>query len=124
MKAIISGHYFAIAPFPLYIVFMKTPHMACFLLALLLTIVMVSCSRSGSGEIPIGEQELPDMVMKDAVYTLSQTDESPMVMQASLISIYGTGRDTELEKSASEGAIPLKEGAPRRQWRPTTNMPR
>ena len=76
---------------------MKTPHMACFLLALLLTIVMVSCSRSGSGEIPIGEQELPDMVMRDAVYTLSQTDDSPMVMQASLISIYGTGRDTVLE---------------------------
>ena len=37
------------------------------------------------------------MVMKDAVYTLSQKDDSPMVMQAELISIYGTGRDTVLE---------------------------
>lgn len=37
------------------------------------------------------------MVMRDAVYTLSQTDDNPMVMQASQISIYGTGRDTVLE---------------------------
>ena len=37
------------------------------------------------------------MIMKDAVYTLSQQDDSPMVMQAELISIYGTGRDTVLE---------------------------
>ena len=37
------------------------------------------------------------MIMKDAVYTLSQKDDSPMVMQAELISIYGTGRDTVLE---------------------------
>ena len=81
--------------------------MACFLLAVLLILSLASCSRSGSGEIPIGEQELPDMVMKDAVYTLSQKDDSPMVMQAGLISIYGTGRDTVLENVSFSRGISL-----------------
>ena len=71
--------------------------MACLLLAVLIALIMASCSRSDSGEIPIGEQDLPDMLMNDAVYTLSQKDESPMVMQAQQILIYGSGRDTVLE---------------------------
>ena len=75
---------------------MKATHMACLLLAFLV-IITVSCNRFGSGEIPIGEQELPDMILENAEYTLSQKDDSPMVMMASRISIYGSGRDTVLE---------------------------
>lgn len=76
---------------------MKATHMACLLLVFLVILTAASCSRTGSGGIPIGEQELPDMILEDAEYTLSQKDDSPMVMQASLISIYGSGRDTVLE---------------------------
>ena len=70
--------------------------MACLLLALLMAL-SVSCSKGGSEEIPIGEQELPDMVMRDATYMLSQKEDSPMVMKAATITIWGTGRDTVLE---------------------------
>lgn len=75
---------------------MKATHMACLLLVFLV-IITVSCNRNGSGGIPIGEQELPDMVLENAEYTLSQKDDSPMVMQASRITINGSGRDTVLE---------------------------
>ncbi|MBR2281973.1 MAG: LPS export ABC transporter periplasmic protein LptC [Spirochaetales bacterium] len=72
--------------------------MACLLLASLLVILLVtSCTREGSGQIPIGEQELPDMEMQDAWYTLSQDSDSPLVMHASQITIYRTDRDTMLE---------------------------
>ena len=76
---------------------MKATHMACILLALLVITTAASCSRAGSGGIPIGEQELPDMILEDAEYTLSQKNDNPMVMKASRISIYGSGRDTVLE---------------------------
>ncbi len=72
--------------------------MACLLLVLLLTaMVGVSCSKSGSDQIPLAEQELPDMEMTNAWYTLSQDSDSPLVMQASRIVIYKTDRDTILE---------------------------
>ena len=96
MKNYHSTHYFAIVAFTLYIYPMKARHMACFLLALLMALA-VSCSKGGTGDIPIGEQELPDMVMRDATYMLSQKDNSPMVMKAATITIWGTGRDTVLE---------------------------
>ena len=75
---------------------MKATHMACLLLVFLV-ILTVSCNRTGTGGIPVGEQELPDMILENAEYTLSQKNDSPMVMQASRISIYGSGRDTVLE---------------------------
>ncbi len=79
--------------------------MACLLLAtLLILFVGVSCSRSGSGQTPIGEQELPDMEMRDAWYTLSQDSDQPLVMHASLITMYKTDRDSVLEDvSFSQG---------------------
>jgi len=57
-----------------------------------------SCSRSESDEIPIGEQELPDMEMSNAWYTLSQDSDSPLVLHASHITIYKSDRDTTLEE--------------------------
>jgi LPS export ABC transporter protein LptC len=77
---------------------MKAGNMACLLLASLLVLLLgASCSRAGSDQIPIGEQELPDMEMRDAWYTLSQDSDDPMVMHASQITIYKTDRDTVLE---------------------------
>ena len=77
---------------------MKSGHMACLLLALLLLCLtsMVSCSRISS-DIPIGEQELPDMVLNDARYILGQEKEDPLVMQARTITIYKTEKGTTLE---------------------------
>ena len=79
---------------------MKSGHMACLLLAaltILFLFAMVSCSKISSG-IPIGEQELPDMVLQDAKYILGQENENPLIMQAKTITIYKTERDTTLEK--------------------------
>lgn len=74
---------------------MKTKDMACLLLYVLL---LVSCTRAVSDSIPIGERELPDMVMKNASYTMARGSDEPVVMQASLITVYKGNRDTELEK--------------------------
>lgn len=79
---------------------MKSGHMACLLLAaltILFLFAMVSCSKISS-EIPIGEQELPDMVLQDAKYILGQENEEPLIMQARTITIYKTERGTTLEK--------------------------
>lgn len=46
----------------------------------------------------MAEQELPDMVLRDARYILGQDREDALVMKASLITIYKTERDTTLEE--------------------------
>ncbi len=79
---------------------MKAGHMACLLLAaltLLCLASLVSCKKV-SGSIPIGEQELPDMVLNDARYILGQEGEDALVMKAGTITIYKTERGTTLEK--------------------------
>ena len=78
---------------------MKVRHMACLLLVGLFFIcpmILVSCKKLPSS-IPIGEQELPDMVLTDARYVLGQEDEDPLIMTASSMTIYKTERDTVLE---------------------------
>ena len=78
---------------------MKSGHMACLLLAaltILFLFAMVSCSKISS-EIPIGEQELPDMVLQDAKYILGQENEKPLIMEARTITIYNNERVTTLE---------------------------
>ena len=78
---------------------MKAGHMACLLLAALTLLCLTSlfsCNK-GSGSVPIGEQELPDMVLRDARYILGQNNEDALVMEASLITIYKSERDTTLE---------------------------
>jgi len=90
-----SLNYFAIAPVGWYICYMKARNMACLLLVVLsLTCLMLfsSCKRASS-EIPVGEQELPDMELRNADYTLGDPDR-PLVMHASSITIYSGGRDT------------------------------
>lgn len=78
---------------------MKAGHMACLLLIGLFFLsltALTSCKKLPSS-IPIGEQELPDMVLTDAKYTLGQDKEEPLVMKASRMTIYKTDRDTTLE---------------------------
>ena len=86
---------------------MKAGHMACLLLAslsLLCLTSLVSCKKV-SETIPLGEQELPDMVLRDARYILGQENEDAIVMEASLITIYKSERDTTLENvSFSRGS--------------------
>lgn len=86
---------------------MKAGHMACLLLAALTLLCLsslVSCKKV-PGSIPIGEQELPDMVLRDARYILGQDNEDALVMQAKTITIYKAERDTTLEKvSFSRGS--------------------
>lgn len=77
---------------------MKAKHMACLLLVALLCLSsLVSCKKV-SESIPLGEQELPDMVLRDARYILGQDNEEALVMKAGVITIYKTDRDTTLEK--------------------------
>ena len=68
--------------------------MACLLLVALL---MVSCGNTSEASIPVGEQELPDMVLRNSSYTLARGSDEPMMMDAKTITIYSTGRDTVLE---------------------------
>ena len=87
----------------LYIRPMKARDMACLLLvslAVLMAVLLVSCRRADSS-IPTSENELPDMELHDADYTLGKdlafsSPDDPVVMHAGMITIYSTGRDTVL----------------------------
>jgi LPS export ABC transporter protein LptC len=83
---------------------MKARDMACLLLVGLSVLCMtlcISCSRV-QGDVPFEEQEIPDMQLVNADYTLGGNSagtgsSEPVVMHASLITIYGKGKDTVLE---------------------------
>lgn len=79
---------------------MKAKRMAYLLLVAL--ILSVSCSRNASSTIPIGEQELPDMVMEDALYVLGQPEEKPLSLKAQKITIWSSQRGTMLENVSFE----------------------
>lgn len=74
--------------------------MACLLLVAL--ILSVSCSRNEGSPIPIGEQQLPDMVMTDALYVLGQPNEEPLSLKADTITIYKSERGTILKNVSFE----------------------
>lgn len=79
---------------------MKVRDLACLLLvfaSLPSLLLLVSCGKSASPSIPIGERELPDMELHNASYVLGQTSEKPISVKANLMTVYGAGRDTELE---------------------------
>ncbi len=83
---------------------MKAKDMACLLLvglAMACALLLPSCRRT-EASVPIGEQELPDMVLENADYTLGKdvagvSGDNPMVLHADLITMYSTGRNTELQ---------------------------
>lgn len=68
----------------------------CLLSALPLA-ALASCSKTETQQIPLGEQELPDMVLYDAQYTLGRPEESALVMAAKTLTLYKDGRGTVLE---------------------------
>ena len=67
-------------------------------LMLLLLFVFVSCSKTSTTEsVPLGEQELPDMLLEKAQYTLGRPNEDALIMEASSIEIYKSSKGTILE---------------------------
>lgn len=49
---------------------------------------MVSCGRKTSVSIPVGEDELPDMIMHEATYVFGDAGRRPLIMGAELITVY------------------------------------
>lgn len=84
---------------------MTNRKMAHFLLILVLKMSLIlfclfallSCSKTTSKSIPIGEQELPDMILENAQYTLGRPNEDALIMKASKIEIYKSEKGTTLE---------------------------
>lgn len=76
---------------------MKAKRMAYLLLVTLL--LLVSCTRNAQQSIPIGEQQLPDMVMEDAVYVMGQGGQKPLAISATTITIYRSEKGTIIEKA-------------------------
>ena len=64
----------------------------------LLLFVFVSCSKTTNETTPLGEQELPDMILEDAQYTLGRPNEDALIMKASKIEIYKSEKGTVLEE--------------------------
>ncbi len=71
--------------------------MTSMLLFLFLLFATVSCAKSTNETTPLGEQELPDMILEDATYTLGRPDEDALIMKSSRIEIYKGDRGITLE---------------------------
>lgn len=62
-----------------------------------LLFVCVSCSKATTQSVPLGEQELPDMILEEAQYTLGKPNEDALLMEASKIEIYKSSKGTIME---------------------------
>lgn len=71
--------------------------MPLMLFLLFLLFISVSCSKSTNETTPLGEQELPDMILEDAQYTLGRPNEDALIMKAARIEIYRNEKGTTLE---------------------------
>ena len=67
-------------------------------LMLFLLFAFVSCSKTTAESVPLGEQELPDMVLENAQYTLGRPNEDALLMEASKIEIYKSSKGTIMEE--------------------------
>ncbi|MCF0261804.1 MAG: LPS export ABC transporter periplasmic protein LptC [Sphaerochaetaceae bacterium] len=76
---------------------MNIKDMAYLLLISLFMLFCTSCSKADATSIPFTEQELPDIVMHNASYTLGQPSEDPLTMKAQTITIYNSNKGTILE---------------------------
>ncbi len=76
---------------------MKFKKLACLLLVHLLLITLFSCSSKENATIPLGEQELPDMVLEQAQYTLGMSGEDALIMNAKTMTVYKSEKGTILE---------------------------
>lgn len=83
----------------MYIQHMTNRKLAHFLLVSFLAMFfcLVSCSKETSESIPLGEQELPDMILENAQYTLGRPNEDALLMEASKIEIYNNSKGTIME---------------------------
>ena len=68
----------------------------CLLSATLLA-QFTSCAKGEAQEIPLGEQELPDMVLYNAQYTLGRPNEGALLMTANTMTVYQGAKGTVLE---------------------------
>lgn len=71
-----------------------------FLKMSLLSVVLffpVSCSKATTESTPLGEQELADMILEEAQYTLGRPNEAALIMKADKIEIYKSEKGTTLE---------------------------
>ncbi len=77
---------------------MKFKKLAYLLLAsIFLTTLLISCSSKGNETVPLGEQELPDMILEDVQYTLGRTGEDALIMNAKSMTVYKSEKGTILE---------------------------
>ncbi len=68
----------------------------CVFFSVFLILFAVSCSRAGF-EKAVTDEDLPDMILTDASYTLGKPDRTPLRMQAGKIIIYNERNRTVLE---------------------------
>lgn len=74
---------------------------ACSLLLLVPMSLLTSCKQT-TQTVPLGEQDLPEMELYDADYTLAKDDaaissDNPMILHADVITIYGSNKDSVLQ---------------------------
>jgi len=62
---------------------------------------LIGCKRTISGQIPEGEQELPDMIMHEATYIFGEKNIRPLVMKAETITIFSGDDGRTILKNAS-----------------------
>ena len=67
-------------------------------LMLFLLFAFVSCSKTTTENVPLGEQELPDMILEKAQYTLGRPNETALLMEATKIEIYKSSKGTTMEE--------------------------
>lgn len=78
---------------------MKKRNIVLILVLFLVLTWLVSCKKN-QGYIPLGEQELPDMVMHNATYTFGEKNRRPLTMKAQTITIFsGENGRTILENT-------------------------
>jgi len=66
----------------------KQTKISVFLIVCFSIICLTSCSRKVSTSIPIGEDELPDMIMHEATYVFGDAGRRPLIMDADVITVY------------------------------------
>ena len=65
--------------------------------SMLLLTNLTSCTKDSTAGVPLGEQELPDMVLNEARYTLGRPGEAALVMTAKTMTVYKGSKGTILE---------------------------
>lgn len=70
------------------------------ILTLLVVLCTSSCKKVETDSVPIGEQELPDMIMYKATYVFGERDRRPLILNAETITIYTQNNGRTLLENA------------------------